>query len=47
MKYFIFLLFFLIACEPKPSEEMEAMGEDVLKAKTGLQITIQPLKQTP
>lgn len=32
----------LISCEPRPSNEMEAMGQDVLKAKSGLQFTIEP-----
>ena len=45
MKY-ILSLFLLVSCMPtKQSDEMELLGKDVLKAKTGLDIKLEPIKE--
>jgi hypothetical protein len=42
MKYLI-LLIVVTSCAAKPSNEMESMTRDVLKAKTGVEIDVKPL----
>jgi hypothetical protein len=42
MKYFI-LMALLASCAPRPSNEMEAMTRDVLKAKSGIEIDVKPI----
>lgn len=42
MKYLIYVLL-LGGCASKPSNEMEAMTHEVLKAKQGVDIQINPL----
>jgi hypothetical protein len=42
--YFSAVFFFLIyGCTAKPSNELEDMSKDVLKAKQGIEIQIQPM----
>jgi hypothetical protein len=42
MRY-LAILFLLAACATRPSNEMEAISQDVLKAKQGIEIDIKPL----
>lgn len=48
MKYVLvaFLMLVSESCESKPSNEMEAIGQDVLKKNEGLEITIMPVDKT-
>jgi len=43
MKMFYMFLFLLMSCESKASNEMEALGEDVLKAHEGINIIVMPV----
>lgn len=45
MKYVVCLLL-LSACGSRPSNEMEVMSKDVLKAKTGIEIDVKPLPKS-
>ena len=41
----IFFLLLLIGCTPRASNEMEELTEDVLKAKQGIKITVEPIEK--
>jgi hypothetical protein len=43
MLYLILSLVFIASCSTKPSNELEMIGEDVLKAHQGLEFDIRPL----
>ena len=49
MKYFPFLIL-ITSCSvfpPKPSNELEAITEEVLKKKEGVEIEITPIQPVP
>lgn len=43
MKYIVYATIFIASCAKAPSNEIEAIGEDVLRAKQGLEIQIYPI----
>jgi hypothetical protein len=45
MKYFLFAISLLAGCSHKEFE-LEQIGEDVLKAKQGLEIDIKPIPKS-
>lgn len=43
MKTILCFILLIMACQSRPSNEMEAIGQDVLKAHEGIEIMVIPL----